>query len=470
VLSVSQCWNNNLGKEDKKVAKESNNIDLANAKVTDLIKKFAGPAIMSSLVGSIYNIADQIFVGQKLGTAGNAATNVAFPITLLMVTIYVIIGSGGASKFSLFQGSGENEKATKTVANSIMVLGMIGVLLAALTLIFTKPMMELFGARDEVLELSTVYTRIIAVGMPFYILGSGLSMYIRADGSPKYAMTSTITGAVLNIVLDPIFIFKLDMGMAGAAMTTVIGQIVSEIISVRYIWKFKTVHLKKEHFHIDWKLIGEICVLGLPGGLNQLAVICVQIAMNNTLGYYGEHSVYGREIPLAVAGIVSKVSSIFNSIVMGISQSCQPIFGYNYGAGNYKRVKETYKQAAAIVTVVAFVAFLLFQTVPRQILQIFQKGNDLYLEFGTAYLRVFMGGICLLGIIILTTVFFPAIGEAKSGMVASLSRQAFQLPLILLLPLVFGMDGVLYAGPIADICTFILCVTLMHFEFKKLTV
>jgi Na+-driven multidrug efflux pump len=445
----------------------SNDMDLANARVTDLIKKFAGPAIMSSLVGSVYNIADQIFVGQKLGTAGNAATNVAFPITLLMVTIYVIIGSGGASKFSLFQGSKDPENATKTVGNSITVLGIIGILMMAMTLLFLQPLMQLFGARAEVLELSIIYTRIIAIGMPLHILASGLSMFIRADGSPKYAMTSTITGAVLNIILDPIFIFRFDMGMQGAAIATVIGQIVSGIISILYIGKFKTIHLKKEHFKPDGKLIWDICVLGLPGGLNQLAVICVQIAMNNTLGYYGEQSVYGREIPLAVAGIVSKVSSIFNSIVMGISQSCQPIFGYNYGAGNYKRVKETYKQAVVIVTTVSAAAFVLFQTVPHQILEIFQKGNDLYLEFGTAYLHVFMGGICLLGMIILTTVFFPAIGEAKSGTIVSLSRQAFQLPLIVLLPLLLGMNGVLYAGPIADVCTFVLCFFFINREFRK---
>jgi Na+-driven multidrug efflux pump len=444
----------------------SNNLDLENARVTELIRKFAGPAIMSSLVGSIYNIADQIFVGQKLGTAGNAATNVAFPITLLMVTIYMIIGCGGASKFSLFQGAKEQENATKTVGNSIVILALAGILMMAVTLSFLRPMMRFFGARDEVLELSVRYTGIIAFGMPFYVLGSGMSMFIRADGSPKYAMASTITGAILNIILDPILIFKLNMGMEGAALATITGQIISGSISLCYIRRFKSIHLKKEHFSLDPELIKGICILGLPNGLNQLAVICVQILMNNTLGYYGEHSVYGREIPLAVAGIVSKVSSIFNSIVMGISQSCQPIFGYNYGAGNYKRVKDTYKQAGVIVSTVSFTAFLLFQTVPHQILEIFQQGNERYLAFGTSYLRIFMGTIVLLGLIILTTVFFPAIGEAKKGTVVSLCRQAFQIPLITLLPRVFGMDGVLYAGPIADICTFMLCVILIRKEFR----
>lgn len=442
--------------------------DLSNAKVTDLIRKFALPAIMSSLVGSIYNIADQIFVGQKLGTTGNAATNVAFPLVLLMVTFSMMIGSGGASKFSLHQGAGEKQDAGKTIGNSMIALAASGTMLMLFTLIFLRPMMILFGAKGETLELATAYTQITAIGMPFYIMGTGCSMYVRADGSPKYAMFGTITGAVLNIIFDPVLIFVFDMGIRGAAIATVAGQVTSAIISVSYLHKFKSIHLQKGHFSPDRKTISGILTLGLPAGMMQIAVMLVQIVMNNMLGHYGELSRYGRDIPLAVAGIVSKVSTIFNSVIMGICQSCQPIFGYNHGAGNYKRVKETYKQTAVIVTLVSTIAFLLFQFMPHQILQIFQRGNDLYLEFGTSYLRIFMFAIFLNGIQILTANFFPAVGNAKKGMIASLSRQIlFQLPLILILPLCIGLNGILFAGPTADIAACILSVILIQKEFNK---
>lgn len=442
--------------------------DLSNAKVTDLIRKFALPAIMSSLVGSIYNIADQIFVGRKLGTLGNAATNVAFPLVLLMVTFSMMIGSGGASKFSLHQGAGENKDAGKTIGNSIIALASSGILLMLLTLLFLRPMMVLFGAKGETLELAAAYTQITAIGIPFYIMGTGCSMYVRADGSPKYAMVSTITGAVLNIIFDPILIFVFDMGIRGAAIATVAGQAASAIISVSYLHKFKSLQLQKEHFSPDMKTISGIITLGLPVGMMQIAVMLVQIVINNTLGYYGELSRYGRDIPLAVAGIVSKVSTIFNSIIMGICQSCQPIFGYNHGAGSHTRVKETYKQTAVIVTLVSTAAFLLFQLIPQQILQIFQRGNDLYLEFGTAYLRIFMFAIFLNGIQILTANFFPSIGNARKGMIASLSRQVlFQLPLILILPFFMGLNGILFAGPIADIAACALSLMLIRQEFIK---
>lgn len=440
--------------------------DLSNARVTDLIRKFAFPAILSSLVGSIYNIADQIFVGQKLGTAGNAATNVAFPLVLLMVTFSMMIGSGGASKFSLHQGAGETQDAGKTIGNSVIALAASGILLMLSTLIFLRPMMVLFGAKGETLELAAAYTQITAIGMPFYIMGTGCSMYVRADGSPKYAMVSTITGAVLNIVFDPLLIFVFNMGIRGAAIATVAGQVTSAVISVSYLRKFKSIQLQKRHFSPDLKTISGILALGLPAGTMQIAVMLVQIVMNNMLGYYGELSRYGRDIPLAVAGIVSKVSTIFNSVIMGICQSCQPIFGYNHGAGNNKRVKETYKQTSVIVTLVSATAFLLFQLVPHQILQIFQQGNDLYLKFGTSYLRIFMFAIFLNGIQILTANFFPAVGNARKGMISSLSRQVlFQLPLILILPLCIGLNGILLAGPIADTAACALSVILIWQEF-----
>lgn len=448
---------------------DTTSIMMENTKIPALIHKFALPAILSNLVGSLYNIADQIFVGQKLGTVGNAATNIAFPLVLLMVTVYVTIGSGGSSKFSLYQGAGEIDNAGKVVGNSLSLLTISGFFLMAITLIFLRPLMILFGAKGETLNLAMAYTKIIAVGIPFQIFGAGSSMLIRADGSPKYAMTSTMIGAILNIILDPIFIFTLDMGIEGAAIATIIGQIISAFFSLFYFRKFKSVHLKKEHFALNKRILRELCGLGLPAGLMQIAVMLVQIVMNNILGFYGEQSTYGRDIPLAVSGVVTKINSIFTATYTGISQSCQPIFGYNYGAGKYSRVNEAFRYAVKIMLIIGIVALLIFQLFPHQLLEIFQKGDELYLEFGTNYLRIFMFGTLINGVTVLVSNFFPAIGMAKEGTIASLSRQVmFQLPLLILFPLIWGLNGVLFVGPVSDFAAMFLCLLLVRKTLKAL--
>lgn len=448
---------------------EATNAMLESTKISKLIRKFALPAILSNLVGSLYNIADQIFVGQKLGTVGNAATNIAFPLVLLMVTIYVTIGSGGASKFSLFQGAAENEKAGKVVGNSLVALTISGVFLMVVTLVFLSPLMVLFGAKGQTLELASNYTRIIAIGIPFQIFGAGSSMLIRADGSPKYATASSLIGAILNIILDPIFIFTFDMGIEGAAAATIIGQIIGAIVSLLYFRKFKSVRLQKEHFSLKGTVLKDVCVLGLPAGLMQIAVMLVQILMNNILGFYGEKSVYGRDIPIAISGVVTKINSVFTATFTGISQSCQPIFGYNYGAKKYKRVSETFRYAACIMLVIGTVAIVLFQLFPHQLLEVFQKGDELYLDFGTNYLRIFMLGTLVNGITVLVSNFFPSIGMAKQGTIASLSRQVmFQLPLLILFPLIWGLDGVLYVGPISDVAAMLLCLLMARKTLKSL--
>ncbi len=442
---------------------------LETAKITQLIRKFSVPAIASSLVGSVYNIVDQIFIGQKLGTTGNAATNVAFPMVMLMVAFAMTIGTGGSSSFSLHMGRKEEKEAGQIMGNSLFCLLFSGVLLAGITLLFLHPMMVFFGARGEILELAQKYTQITAIGIPFYVLGTGFSMFIRADGSPRYAMICTISGAILNTILDPVFIFGFNWGIRGAALATILGQIVSAVGAVLYLRKFQSCKIEKAMFRPKKQTVKQIFLLGMPSGLTQLTVMAVQIVMNNTLGYYGEQTVYGREIPLACAGIVSKVSSIFNSVIMGISQSCQPIFGHNYGAGNHRRVKETYKTAAVIVTGIAAAAFLLFQLFPVPILRIFGSGNQLYFNFGSRYLRIYMFCIFISGIQILTSNFFPAIGKAKQGILLSLSRQAFlQVPLILILPYFLGINGVLYAGAISDALAGILAIGMMAGQMKKL--
>lgn len=344
---------------------------LESESIGKLILKYSLPAIASSLVSSIYNIVDQIFVGNKIGELGNAATNVTFPLVMIVITLAMTFGAGSAASFSLYLEQKEEKKAKNIVGNGMTLMILCGIFITVISQILLRPILTVFGGRAQTLEYAMEYTRILAFGFTFAILGTGASQLIRADGSPRYAMFSTMSGAVLNCILDPIFIFGLDMGMSGAALATVTGQLVSGVLILTYFTRFKTCKLIMSDFILKKKRVAQISKLGVAAGANQLAVTLVQIVMNNTLGHYGELSKYGRDIPLACVGISSKVSSIFNGVIFGISQSTQPILGYNYGARNFERVKATFKKAVIIVTGISLSAFLCFQIFPRQIISIF---------------------------------------------------------------------------------------------------
>lgn len=433
-----------------------------------LILKYSLPAIVSSLVNSVYNIADQIFVGNAIGELGNAATNVVFPLVMIITTIAMTFGSGGASAFSLYLGSKENERARSVVGNSLTLMILSGILVAVLSFSFLRPILTAFGGRGQTLEYAIEYTRILVFGMPFAILVSGGGQLIRADGSPKYAMMTTLSGAILNCNLDPIFIFSLNLGMSGAAYATIIGQIISGILVLGYFRKFKTFKVRKQDLLLKSESIVRIIKLGTAAGANQLAVTIVQIVMNNTLGHYGELSQYGRDIPLACVGIISKVNVAFNSVIFGISQSTQPIIGFNYGAKNYTRVKETFYKAAKIVFSVSVAAFLCYQIFPRQIIRIFGEGNELYYEFALRYFHIFLFCIFVVGLQILCAQFFPSIGKGGIGTFVSLSRQVILLlPLVIIFPLIWGIDGVLWAGPISDGLSSAVALFLAWREMKK---
>ena len=432
-----------------------------------LIQKFAVPAIISGLVNSLYNIVDQIFIGQSMGPLGNAATNVAFPLVIIMTALGMLIGVGSASQFSLKLGENDQEKAGRYVGNSISLTLLSGVMLAVTVLAFLHPLMLLFGARGDVLIYAAQYTGITAFGIPFALVSSSLSQLIRADGSPRFSMFGSLLGAILNIILDPIFIFGLNMGIQGAALATIIGQIISSFFLIFYFRHFRSVKLQKSYLILKWNIVRDIAVLGMPACLSQLAVTIVQIVLNNSLGHYGELSVYGRDIPLACVGIVSKVSSIFSSVMFGIAQSCQPIMGFNCGTGNYDRVRKSYSAAATIIVAIGTFAFLCFQLFPRQIISIFGPGDELYYDFGIRYFRIFLFFTFINGIQLLTSSFFSSIGSAVKGTVMSLSRQVFLfLPLVLILPLFMGIDGVLYSGPIADCVAAVIAIIFYRMEIK----
>ncbi len=434
-----------------------------------LMARFAIPSIVGMLVGALYNIVDQLFIGQAIGTLGNAATNIAFPLTMSCLSLALLFGIGGASSFNLTLGRGDRETAPFYVGNAAVMLIISGIILGSVTLLTLEPLLLLFGSPAEVLPYAKEYVSVTALGFPFFLLGTGGGHLIRADGSPKVTMVSNLIGALINVVLDALFIFGFEWGMAGAAWATIIGQFVSAIIVLVYLKNYKTVKLKKEHFLPHLRFITVIGSIGMASFFNQLAMMLVQIVLNNTLKKYGAVSVYGEAIPIACAGIVMKVNQIFFSIIIGISQGTQPIQSFNYGAKNYSRVKQTYKLACTAGGIISIFSFILFQTVPRQILALFGDGSPEYFEFGEKAFRIMMVFTWLNFLQPITATFFTSIGKAIKGVFLSMTRQIlFLLPLIVLLPRFWGIEGILGAGPTADILAAITAVIMVRQEFKKM--
>ncbi|MGF7001994.1 Na+-driven multidrug efflux pump [Lachnospiraceae bacterium PFB1-21] len=442
---------------------------LETEKIGKLMLKFAIPAIISMLVGSLYNIVDQIFIGQGVGILGNAATNVAFPISIICVALALLFGVGGASNFNLEAGAGDKEKAVHLAGNALFMLAFSGVVIEGVVLLFLDPILVLCGTTDKVMTYAADYTGITAFGIPFLILSTGSSHLIRADGSPGYSMACNLTGAIINTILDPLFIFGFGWGIKGAALATVIGQVVSGLMVVFYFFKLADMRLHKGLFKPEARIIRAIVGLGFASCINQISMAFVQVIMNNTLRHYGAQSVYGPEIPLAVVGVVSKVNMIFISICVGISQGCQPIWGYNYGAKNYKRVEETYKRAATICLAAGITFFIFFQLMPRGIVSIFGNGTEEYFHFAERYFRIFMFFTFINAIQPMSSGFFTSIGKAFLGATVSLTRQVlFLVPLILIFPLFMGIDGVMYAGPIADLAAAIVVITFVTREIRRM--
>lgn len=443
---------------------------LGYEKIPKLLKGFAIPSIIAMLVSSLYNIVDQIFIGQGVGYLGNAATNVSYPLTTICLAIALLIGIGSASNFSLSLGGGDKEKAAKITGNAVCMMLLFGIIYAVLIEIFLLPMLNAFGSTPDVLPYAESYTRITAIGMPLLIVTNGISNLARADGSPKYSMTCMLIGAVINTILDPIFIFVLHQGVAGAAWATVIGQFFSFLFALRYLKKFKSVDLRREHFRLSGRLCLTTVSLGMSNSLNQVALTVVQIVMNNSLTYYGAMSVYGKEIPLAACGIVMKTNAILLAVIIGISQGSQPIVGFNYGAKQYQRVKDTYKLAIICNLAVSALGFILFQFFPRQIISVFGTGDEAYFEFSVKFMRIFLFMVIANGVQLISSNFFSAIGKPLKGMILSLTRQVFFLiPLILILPLFMGIDGIMFAGPVADTMAFITTVILISFEMRLIS-
>ncbi len=455
------------------MSKRSGKNPLAEEKVSSLLRQFAVPSIIAMLVSSLYNIVDQFFIGRAVGELGNAATNISFPLSISCVAIALLFGIGGASAFNISMGRGEiepeeKEKAIYYMGNALVMLFSCGVVLLLITQLFLTPMLHFFGSPDNVLGYAKTYTRIVSIGFPFLILATGGGHLVRADGRPKHTMICNLTGAVINTILDAIFVFGFGWGMAGAAYATIIGQVMSGLMVIWFLSHCKTVTLQKRHLVVKSKYVRRIASLGAAPCSNQIAMMIVQIVMNRSLKYYGSLSIYGEAIPIACSGIISKVNMVFMSFVIGISQGLQPIVSYNYGAGHYKRVKKALMISLTYGFVIALVAFALFQFTPRQIISIFGNGSEEYYEFATKYFKIFLFFTFLNFLQPIVSNFFTAIGKPALGMFLSLTRQIiFLLPLLLLLPKVVGIDGIMYSGPIADFLAAVVCAILVMVELKR---
>lgn len=441
---------------------------LGYEKIGKLIRKFSIPCIISLVVNSLYNIVDQIFIGWGVGYIGNGATNVVFPITMLCLAFALMFGDGSSAYLSLKLGEKNKKEASKGVVNGILISIIVSILLCAIIIGFLPQILNLFGCTDALREDAMGYGFFVALGLPFMMIGTTLNSIIRADGSPKYAMTSMVIGAILNVILDPIFIFVFKMGVEGAAIATSISQFVTFAMNVAYLRKLKTIKITRDDIKLKPSIAGRVSMLGISSFITQMSIVLVMAFENNLLGKYGAESEFGSEIPITVLGIVMKISQILNSIIIGIASGAQPIFGYNYGAQNYDRVRKTLKYVLGLSLIVSTIAFLLFQLIPDKLILIFGSGNELYIEFACYAFRTYLMLCICNGIQIPAGIFFQAIGKGVKSAIISLSRQiVFLIPAMVVFGATFGIHGILYAGPFADGLAFIIAGILLILQVRK---
>ncbi len=435
-----------------------------------LLAKFAVPSAIALVVNSLYNVVDQVFIGNFVGELGNAATNIAFPLTTLTMSLGLLFGIGGASAYNLARGEGRDEDAPYYIGNSTSMLFICGIILTVITLVFLTPLLKLFGSPDEVLPYAQVYVFITAFGFPFHLFEAGAGHFVRAAGRPNGSMVVILSGAIVNVLLDTLFVVVFGWGMEGAATATVIGQVVASAVGIWYMARTKTLGLKRKHLVPRRKYTLKAVQLGMAPCINQLAMMVVQIATNNSLKIYGGASVYGESIPIAVVGIITKVNSIFMSTITGVGQGVQPIASYNYGAKKYDRVRKVFWRGITVGFIIGVIMFALFQLFPRQIISLFGEGSsELYYEFAVSYFRIFLMLAFINFLPQVGSTFFTSIGKPTSGTVLSLTRQIiFFLPLLLIFPRIWGIDGILYVGPVADAMAVIVAVIMFAREFREL--
>ena len=444
-------------------------VDLGKEKISKLLLSFSVPCIISLIVNALYNIVDQIFIGWGVGYLGNGATNVVFPITVICLAFALMFGDGSSAYLSLKLGENKKEEAKKGVCNGILACAIISIILCAIILIFLPQLLNIFGCTDSLRQYALDYGFVIALGIPFMMIGTTLNSIIRADGSPKYSMVSMVIGAIINIILDPIAIFTFNMGVKGAAIATIVSQIVSFIVNIMYIKRFKSIKVDKKSFEFEFLRAKTVAMLGVSSFITQMAIVIVICVQNKLFKKYGVNSKFGADIPITVLGIVMKINQILSSIIIGIAAGSQPIVGFNYGARKYKRVKESIKIVLISSLCVSCIAFILFQTIPEKLISIFGSGDELYNEFACLAFRVFLMLTLFNGIQIASGIFFQAIGKPAKSAFLTLSRQIlFFTSAAIILSNIFGVMGVLYAGPVSDGLAFLVSATLLIFERRSL--
>lgn len=441
-----------------------------NESIGKLMLKFSLPAIASMVVNSIYNIVDQIFIGQGVGMYGNAATNLTFPLVTIAMAIGTLIADGCVAYFSLKLGQKNYDEAARTMGNGITISLLAGLFITISMELLLTPVLNLCGGAkvaEETFRYATEYARITLIGIPFVCISMTVNSIIRAQGNPRYAMISNISGCLLNVVLDAWFVLGLGWGVAGAAWATIIGQILNFVLAVVYIPRLKGIKFKREYAIIRKNTLFSFLPLGISSFFTQFGSTIVVICVNNLTVKYGLESVYGPDIPLAAFGIVMKVNSIIVSVMVGLGIGSQPIVGYNYGAKKFHRVKATYLRTIIVGLIVGVIGWACFQFFTQEIINIFGQENELYSEFALKCFHIFLGVIFLIGFLIPSGIFFQSIGKPTKAMVCTLTRQLlYFLPCAYILSSFMGIDGLLYSGPVGDCLAAVTVAILISGEMR----
>lgn len=437
--------------------------------IKGLLFSFSIPAIISCLVNSVYNIVDQIFIGQGVGYLGNAATTIAFPLMTIIMAFATLIGSGGSAYAALRLGEGRKREALLTLNNLLGIAIGLGILLAAAGLIFLKPILTLFGATETTMSYAIDYTSIVLIGVPFSMVSIALSSMARTDGHPRMSMYGILIGAALNTVLDPIYIFVLDWGVKGAAIATVTAQFVSTVVLCYYFLKKGHMRFTRRYMKPVGRVWYKIFSLGISSGITALVACIMQVVMNNSLVYYGNQTEITGDVALSAMGIVMKIAMILASVCIGFGIGAQPILGFNLDAKKYARVRHTYLLAVSIATASILIGWAVCQLAPHLVLSLFGKENQTFTDFAVRCLCIYLGGIFCAGFQIVSTNYFQATGQPLKASLLSMLRQLILLiPMLLILPLFFGLNGLLYAGPCADIGSAVIVALFILPEMRKL--
>lgn len=448
---------------------------LGTEKISKLMLKFSVPCVLSLLVSALYNIVDQIFIGNsELSALGNAATGVVFPIFIIAQAFAWCFGDGCAAYLNICQGKKDMQSAHKAIGTGIVITLFASIVLMIIFFPLKSQLLTLFGASENSIGMAVEYFNIILAFFPVYMLSNMMNAVIRADGSPAWSMASMLLGAVINIILDPVMIFGFHLGMSGAALATVIGQLVSFIISLLYFFRTRTFKLTKNSYVPDFKVFSSALKLGASSFITQMTIVIISLVCNIMLAKYGALSQYGADIPIAIIGIESKVFTVIINLVVGIVLGCQPIIGYNIGAKNYGRVKQLYKLILMCTLVIGIASTLLFELAPQAVVGIFGTPTNIpnpedYWIFAEKTFRIFLSLVTFTCTIKMTSIFFQAVGKPAQAVLSSMIRDIICfIPLILILPRFFGIEGILFAAPIADFIAMIVATVLTIVFLKSL--